>query len=335
MSAVMRSPWEAAQIGHNLNFGGFSLTTAAGSQVGRSLYGGGYQLLLNGSVANDVHVGSAALELNGHVGGSVYGTVESANGETPTVYMPAFEGAVPAVAPGLRVSNAAEIGGALSVSVQMAAPAAVTEPPIYSLANAQLRWAIGEVIALLIVGLIFLYIRPTLLGNAGAAVQSHPFQSLGIGVLILLVAIAAVPIIIALLVLLAIWGGWFTLGQLVGDIVGLGFVTLLFAIGLFIFTAGMLTKIIVAYGGGHWVVQRFAAGDENRGVMAFGALALGVIIYMVLRLIPFGVGVVIGLLVTLVGLGALYLALRGNRVMPMAVRSAPQPTMREVSATGD
>jgi hypothetical protein len=308
-----------AQIGRNLNFGGFSLTTQPESTIGRSLYGGGYQFLLSGMVADDVNVGSGALELNGAVGGDVRGSVGSPEGGSPSVYMPSFEGAITPIEPGLRVNEGATIGGALAIE-QTAAAVPVQPSPWYSPANPQVQWAMGEALALLIVGLLFLYVRPTFLRRSGDAVQQQWLPSLGIGLLVLLVAIAAVPAVIALLIGVAVLGGWLTLGQLAGDIVGLGVVTLLFAVGIFVFTAGVLTKIVVAFWGGRLLIGQAVSEQPLSGLQATLALVLGIIIYIALRSIPYAVGGIIGFLVTLIGLGALYLALRGtNRAASVAI----------------
>lgn len=320
---------EAAQIGRNLNFGGFSLTTVSGSSIGRSLYGGGYQFLLSGRVEDDLNIGAAALELKGVVGGDVNGSVNSTEDGAVPPFMPQFQGAVTAVTPGLRIDPAAEIGGRLNVEMTTVAMPAETAP-IYSIANPQLRWALGEALALLIIGLLFLYLRPTYLQNAGDAVQQRFLPSLGFGFLILAVVIVAAPLILALLIALAILGGWLTLGQLVGDIVGVGLVTYVFALGLFIFTAGMITKIVVAYTGGRFLVQRVQPEEPSSGWRAAFGLVLGVIIYVGLRSIPYSVGGIFGLLVTLIGLGALYLAWRGRvhpQPAPAATPSRPLETM--------
>lgn len=302
---------EAAQIGRNLNFGGFSLTTMSGSTIGRSLYGGGYQFLLSGAVDDDVNVGGGALELQGEVGGDVNGSVGVAEDGAAPIYMPQFEGAVPAVAPGLRIDPESNIGGRLNVETTVVEMPSQTAP-IYSIANPQLRWALGEALALLIVGLLFLYMRPTYLQETGNAVQRRFLPSLGVGFLILAAVLVATPLLLGLLIALAVVGGWLTLGQLVGDIVGVGLVTLAFVLGLFIFTAGMITKIAVAYSGGRFLVQRVQPEESITGWRAAFGLILGVIIYIGLRSIPFGVGGIIGLIVTLIGLGALYLAWRGH-----------------------
>jgi cytoskeletal protein CcmA (bactofilin family) len=318
---------EGAQIGRNLNFGGFSLTAQPGSTIGRSLYGGGYQFLLSGAVADDVNVGSGALELNGTVGGDVRGSVGSPGEGSPSVYMPEFEGAVTPVDPGLRVREGATIGGDLNVELTTTTADQAQPAPFYSPANAQFRWAIGEVLALLIIGLLFLYLRPSLLHQAGGAVQHSLLASLGIGLLILVVVMIAVPVIIGLLVALAVVGGWLTLGQLVGDVVGLGMVTLVFGLGLFIFTAGMVTKIVVAYAGGRLLVQRLLTTEGLSAAQSTLALVLGLVIYIALRSIQFGIGGIIGFLVTLVGLGALYLAIGGTSRRTSVVVAEPQPAM--------
>ncbi len=319
---------EGAQIGRNLNFGGFSLTAQPGSTIGRSLYGGGYQFLLSGAVADDVNVGSGALELNGTVGGDVRGSVGSPGEGSPSPYIPEFEGAVTPVDPGLRVREGATIGGDLNVELATATAGQAQPAPFYSPANAQFRWAIGEALALLIIGLLFLYVRPSLLQQAGDAVQHNLFTTLGIGLLILFVVVVAIPLVIGILVLLAVVGGWLTLGNLLGDIVGLGAVTLIFGLGIFLFTAGMVTKIVVAYAGGRLLVQRLFPADGMSALPAALALVLGVVIYIALRSIQFGIGGIIGFLVTLVGLGALYLALRGTSRRTAVVVAESQPSMQ-------
>jgi len=316
---------EAAQIGRNLNFGGFSLTTTSGSTVGRSLYGGGYQFLLSGAIDNDVTIGAGALELQGVVGGDLNGSVGVAEEGAAPVYMPEFEGAIPAVAPGLRINPEAQIDGRLNIETTTVPTAVETAPP-YSLANPQLRWALGEALALLIIGLLFLYLRPTYLQNTGDAVQRRFLPSLGFGFLILAAVVVAAPLILGLLIAVAVIGGWLTLGQLVGDIVGVGLVTLAFALGLFIFTAGMITKIVVAYTGGRFLIRRLQPEDAVGGWRAAVGLIVGVIVYIGLRSIPFGVGAIVGVIVTLIGLGALYLAWRGRTDEPATMTTTGAAT---------
>lgn len=290
---------DAASVGRNLYFGGFSLTTAPASRIGRSLYGGGYQLLLNGAVANDVTVGASALELNGSVGGDVRGTVGNPEEPTPTVFMPPFTGAVPTVPPGLRVSEDAQVAGDVAVTIAAVSPAEVA--PFYSPANARTRWVIGEFITLLIIGALLLWLRPTWLRRTSTAAEQW-LPSMGRGLLTLFAAIILIPVALALIILFALAGGWLTFGQLAAPILGVGLAALVLAIALLLFAAGLLSKIVVAYLGGRLLLRRSLTAALSG--MDFAALALGLVIYMVLRALPFGIGWVIGLLVTLLGLGA-------------------------------
>ncbi len=323
---------EGATIARNLNFGGYSLTTMAGSTVGRSLYGGGYQLLLNGAIAQDANIGAAALEVNGTIGGDLRGDVGSSAQGAPPTFMPAFEGAIDPVPPGLRISPTAQIGGALAIETTMLDSATTPPPPFFSLENPNFRWLIGEFLALLIVGLLLFYLRPTLLRHAGRALQERPLPSLGVGLLTLLLVLIGAPVMIGLVGLLAIFGGWLTLGQLVGDIAGLGITTLAFALALFLFVAGMVTKVVVAYMGGNWLIRKLATNRASSTGIELIAFALGLLIYMGLRIIPFGVGAIFGLLVTLLGLGAIYFAVRGAQSTNALAAPIAPFTQRDVPA---
>jgi hypothetical protein len=240
--------------------------------------------------------------------------------------MPAFPGAVPMTAPGLRVGDSAQIGGELNVEVaESSAQAAAAQPvaPIYSIQNETTRWAIGELIALLLVGALLLYLWPWFINRAGTEAMDHWIPDLGVGFLSLVVVIVGAPFLFGLVVVLAIWGGWLTFGQLVGDILALGLSSLGLALAAFIFVAAMLTKIIIAHQGGRMLLARMMPQMEWRWRSEFGALVIGAVIYILLRLLPFGIGWTIGLIVTLLGLGALYYTLRGRPEAPLVESRLP------------
>jgi hypothetical protein len=308
-----------ATVARNLFFGGFSLSTEAGSQVGRSLYGGGYQMILAGDVANDANVGAGALELYGTVGGDLVGEVSTAE-EAATPFMPPFEGAVTPIDPGLRIADSATVGG--DVRVVLLEPESdeeVVTTPIGTIQTWRLRWAVGEFIALLIIGAIVLAWRPTLLRRTSTMVQTEWLPSLNFGALALLIAVVGFPILLALVIALTVVGGWLSLGNLVGDILGVGLATWGLALALFLFIAVTFTKVVMGYWGGRLILRPEAAARAS--AMEYVALALGVLIYILLRLIPFGIGWLIGLAATMFGLGALYLAYRNTP--PRAPASAP------------
>ena len=66
--------------------------------------------------------------------------------------------------------------------------------------------------------------------------------------------------------------------------------------------------------------MRKAAPDSRWG--EFGALAVGALLYEILRAIPFGLGWLISVLVTVIGLGAMYFALR-ERMRPATPLAPP------------
>jgi len=326
-SSYSMSVGPEADTDGNLYFSGFSLTTEQGSQVGRGLYGGGYQMILNGEVANDVNVGVGALELNGIVGGDMRGNVGTPEDNEPNFFMPSFEGDVAVIAPGLRVGENAQVGG--DVAVDVVQPEEITPVPFYSLANERTRWVIGELIALLIVGFLLLWIRPRWLRRTSTVAQERWLPSLGIGLLAIIVAIILLPLAVGLIILLTIAGDWISLGQLTTSILGLGLTGLVFATAVFLFLVGIVSKIIVAFLCGYLLVQRPA--DTAVSTWDFIALAVGIVIYILLRALPFGIGFIIGLIITLLGVGAFFLTLR-RTPRPRTVTVVTKERPREAPA---
>jgi cytoskeletal protein CcmA (bactofilin family) len=303
-----------ASIGRSVYFGGFSLTTESGSGIGRSLYTGGYQAIVNGEVANDVSVGSAALELNGAVGGDVTGEVAPAEGGLPPFVLQ-FPGSVPAVPPGLRVGDEARIEGDVDVVVSEPGRGAGERPQDRALLGLSRAIAnrigdrIGEFIAVLIVGGLLLYFWPGLTQRASSEVQERPLPSAGRGCLITFLFPFAVIVAVIALVVLALLGGLVTFGQLLDDILGIGGATLGLAVALFIFVFSLVTKAIVAYLGGRLILTRLSAQTEPGWWTDFASLVLGALIYEILRAIPI-LGIIVAVIVTIVGLGAIYVVLR-------------------------
>ena len=174
-----------ADIGRNLYFGGFSLTSEPGSTVGRSVYTGSYQAIVSGDVANDIAVSAGALEVNGSVGGDVRGEVSDSEGAAAP-FMPAFPGSVPAVAPGLRVNDDAQVGGVVDVAIAESGPETAQRPRdrgIFGLDRA-ITSRIGEFSALLIVGGLLLYFWPEVMRRASSEAKEKPLPSAGRGCLV-------------------------------------------------------------------------------------------------------------------------------------------------------
>lgn len=130
-----------------------------------------------------------------------------------------------------------------------------------------------------VTGLIILLIVPGRSASAADSIRSKPWLSLGWGAVILF----ATPIA-AVLVCFTVIG------------IPVGLITLaLYAIAIYI------SQVFVGLFIGRWIIGRFR-GTESRAVMV-GALALGLFILTLFRLIPY-LGFWIGLAVALFGLGA-------------------------------
>jgi hypothetical protein len=314
-----------ADIARNLYFGGYSLTAERGGAVGRSLYASGYQLLLDGAVANDVLVGAGALELNGSVGGDVRGEVSEGDGAP--AFMPEFPGAVVPIPPGYRQGEGAEVGGQVDIKrvreADRRADRGGRGPGRVIMCGLRGIWRrVGEFLALLIVGGLLLYFVPDWVRRVGAPVREQPLPSTGWGLVVLVLFWIAVPVAVALLLVLSGILGLVTLGQLFGSMFGLGGALLAVAISLVSIVTDYAAKVIVAFVVGQLVLERLAPETQNGSAGKAWALVAGVFAYEIIRAIPI-LGWLVGVVVTLCGLGALFLVLRGI-VQPPAAPSATE-----------
>lgn len=308
-----------ASVDRSLYFGGFSFKAEEGSYVGRSLYPANYQTVLEGEVERDVVAGAAAFELNGTVGGDVYVDLGEVEGDTDpsfstwTAFVP---GGVRMIEPGFRQGENAQVGGEVSYTVtQVKVEGLEVTPPepkriVGFIVAGWLRQRIGEFLALLIIGALLLRFFPAVLLRAGEYVQDRPLPSAGYGCLSMLAFLIGVPLAIGLVILAAILGGVVTLGSLVNDILGLGSASIGLIIAAFLITVSLLTKAVVSFLVGKKVLDQVAKGAKEGYWYEVGALAVGLLIYEILRAIPLGFGWLVGFIVTLVGLGALYFAMR-------------------------
>lgn len=308
-----------ASVDRSLYFGGFSFKAEEGSYVGRSLYPANYQTILEGEVERDVVAGAAAFELNGTVGGDVYvdlGEVESDADPSVFPWTGFVPGGVRMIEPGFRQGEEAAVGGEVSYTVtQVQVEGLEVTPPepervVGFIIAGWLRQRIGEFLALLLIGALLLRFYPAVLLRAGEYIQDRPLPSAGYGCLSLLAFFIGVPLAIGLIILAAILGGVVTLGSLVNDILGLGSASVGLVIAAFLVTVSLLTKTVVSFLVGKKVLDQFVKETEQGYWYDVGALAVGLLIYEILRAIPLGFGWLIGLVVTLVGLGALYFAMR-------------------------
>ncbi len=316
---------EAARIGDDLMAGGYSLESKAGSLVEGDFFLAVGQSRLAGNVAGDLWMTGGGLELLGEVAGNVQadvGAAEDAPVFSPFAFMPNAPN-IPAFNWGLTVSDQAQIGGELSytgpvaadipagvvfgeVTFAQAAVATPAEETTITPTQAAFNWLanlLRQLVVLLLIGVLMVWLAPRWTDKVAAYGQEKPLPSLGWGVLAIAVFVVAIVLTIVLMGLLVTAFGALTLDGLVGAVIMLGLFITFGLLLLFAFTVAYFTKIIVAVTGGRFIFNRF---NSHLADSAYWSMMLGVLLIVILTAIPW-IGSLIGLLVTLLGFGALWL----------------------------
>jgi hypothetical protein len=315
-----------------------------GSNVGQDLYTGAAGAIINGDVGRDVHVGASGIELNGKVGGDVIAEVSPSEDQGSTFFMQFFlpPGVQPpkSVAAGLHVSEQAQIAGQLKytspveqtdiasqpnagIVFQTPVPAegepqAKVEKPRFGIWSI-LQWLGGIVrnfVTLILLGALVLWLLPDPLRKTVDMALTKPLPATGWGVVVLIVVYAgaflAGLLILAVGLILAV----VTLGGLSKTVFVGGYSTLALIMTAFSLLVSYGSKLVVAFLSGEWIMQKLAPTSTY---LRIWALLIGVVIYVILRAIPI-LGWIIGLLVTLLGMGAIWLYARNLR-KPAAIES--------------
>lgn len=313
---------DGARIDRSLYAAGYSITSEAESMIGRSASIGGYQAMLNGDIVRDLSVGLGALELGGRVGGDVNGEVGSSEDNPPNMngmfmgqQQPNFE-QIPPIDPGLRIEDgvvSGDINVTESVSPSELAEIEATEEATSNTLLRTLTPRLGELIAMLAIGALVIWKRPSWFGRFNNIVPNRAVASLGWGALWTVAAPFVLFFGIAALFLLSWLTGLLSFGRLSETVIGVGGTGLAFLGSLFVFAFRLLAPMFVLTTLGNWVLNKFMGqgGSAMSFGRLFGALALGAIVLQLLGMVPF-VGNWIILLISLVGVGALFLLFRGR-----------------------
>lgn len=314
---------EGANIGRNLYVGAFGLETAAGSRIGDDVNAGVYQVVHNGQVEGDLVVAASALQVKGDVGGDVRGEVSAADqGMTARPpFMPGMPADVEVLEPGLDIDSTATVGGSIAVQ-EVTAEAVPAETGIFGL-PLWLTTRIGEFIALLIVGALFIWLLPRFLPEVSDKLQQQPLPSLGWGLLISLIVVPLGLFVgLILMIILAVIANVLTLGELTGSVITLGLAALFFALVAFVFIATTVSQLLVSFLVGRAIWTRLSTGTGGRWT-GLGYIALGAVIYEILRAIPV-LGFILAVVVMFFGIGAIYLYWRDRPAAVVVVEKTPK-----------
>ena len=339
---------QGAEIGDDLFTATFSLETSDQSRIGGTLLFAGYQALLVGHLQEHLAAWSNAIELAGFIGGEVRARLHGGQRSHSSVILltqPSID--LPELAPGLRITGEAEIGGDLdysaafeadmdprarihgAVSFARAWGAAPRPPPTGDVEGDGAVPGAGSSLAshaqrfgrVLILGTLLLLAAPGWTARLASTLWHQPMGSLGWGLGAVVVAVGA-SIAVGLVSVILLFG----LRGSAASIIGFGLLLEIAIFAPFVLAAAVLPPILASLGAGRWLVGKLRPGSTGRLALPF---VTGVVAYVALRAIPV-VGVLAWMAICLLGLGALAQWLRD--VMATPLQEDPPPAQEAEAA---
>jgi hypothetical protein len=178
--------------------------------------------------------------------------------------------------------------------------------------------ALKSFLNFLIVGGLMLWIFPRQFQGWSERVKKEPLAATGYGAVVLINGYLLPGLIMFLLIGLLLGLIYISLSSLAWPVFWVGTGTLITLFTLFTLATTFLSKAIVAYLAGAFIFSKVAPGALQYRILP---LLLGLLIYVPLAAIPY-LGTFIGLVVTLLGLGAIWLAWRQAHQPVAAVAEA-------------
>lgn len=157
----------------------------------------------------------------------------------------------------------------------------------------------------LIVGVLAAWIVPTRFYRWSDRLRHRPVASGLYGFVGFITGFTGVIILFVLFLIIGIGLATITLNGLAVATWGLGFSSTWLAFSVFLLFVSFISNVIVSYLGGLLILERLAPRAAQHWIWP---LLLGLVLYILLRAIPF-LGLAIGFLVTIFGLGAAILGL--------------------------
>ena len=177
--------------------------------------------------------------------------------------------------------------------------------------------ALKSLVNFIVIGGLVLWIFPRRFKGWASKVKSEPLASAGYGVLVLingyLVPVVGLVLVVGMLIGLL----FLSMPSLAWTFFGLGIGSLITLFTLLQAAITFISKAIVAYLIGTLILSKIVPGEMK---YAFLPLLLGLLIYVPLASIPY-LGFVIGLVTTLLGLGAIWL---GRKKIPEPEQEAAE-----------
>lgn len=348
---------ESAMSGEDANLIAASLSTRVPQNITITgdVVAMGYQLVMEGAVGGSLDFAGSAFSLNNTVGGDVQASVGDSNAkgtasqiQTLLVFMP-FKAAL--IDPGLTLRQDARVGGSLEYRAYQPMESAASEQvsgqivyePIVAglafedLANEERRSsALGEyfeqvlrdVTTLSLLGLFMLALTPGFLQTCFSEMRQRSLTHVGVGLLAFTLSFPVLLLVLALSLLIIVLLSFVRIdGLLVASGVLFGLVDIGGA-SVFYFTAIYLSRTLVAFAIGRWLVYRFTRSSTVWAWLL--SLAVGTFILSMLFALPV-VGFVVNALALFWGLGVIFAVVQGQ--IRKLRETAPMPAPEAVIAT--
>jgi len=183
------------------------------------------------------------------------------------------------------------------------------------------RWLISRLlslVSLLIVGVLILWLFPQRLTRWIDSAQSQPLASAGYGLLALVNGFLLPFLLIALIIGVTVGLLYLYLPSIAWLFFGTGFGSLVMGFSFYLLVVIYISKVIVALLVGSLILTRLSRSAEAPNPWL--ALLVGLVLYTLLGSLPY-LGFAVGLLTTILGLGAIWVTYRTDRspIMPVSV----------------
>ena len=336
---------QGAEVDGNLYYGGYHFLTEAETIINRDVFIGSYQSILNGTASRNINISAAAIELTGTVGKNAVLNVANPGNAQPSTwqqYMP--RGMPTAIKPGLRISKDAKINGQLTYTSSLEQSNAIAVHPqggiIYqtpvpaesnrpspSSATSNFIFNTGNVLldilrdffTLLVLGGLVLWLKPAWLNKTEQLAFLKPVHSAGYGLAVIIIGYLAAGLVAVLLLFLGILLSVITLGGLSNAVFGVGFSSLAAVMAIFTLVVSYGSKLVITCLVGGMIIHKIAPRVARPEIWG---MVTGVFLFVIFQPIPL-FGLLLNLLVTIMGMGAIWLLFTNRKMAGLVEEKTP------------
>lgn len=166
-----------------------------------------------------------------------------------------------------------------------------------------------HLITLLAIGGLAMWLLPKWMFRSTNQIRIHPWSALGWGLIVVLIGYLLLGLVSIGVILISAFFFAVTLSSLGSIVLSGGLAAVMMAGTFFSLLVTYVSKVIFVVFVGEFILVRFRADAASSRVWP---LLLGATIYVLLRAIPF-LGWVIGVVATLIGVGAMWLVFQAHR----------------------